>query len=153
MSHGVLASRSSEQYFKPYPVCRWAHPAIDAALELRRTGPVEVVAVEVVTFHEAVQRTWRRPVTTEQAQYSLPFPFPFRRGGAAARRLDGGRQYARRRHRRGGPAAGRSMTVSESAVYSAAFPDVRSARVTLTLADGVDTERGDNRQRGRSRNP
>jgi len=28
------------------------------------------------------------------------------------------------------------MTVSESAVYSAAFPDVRSARVTLTLADG-----------------
>jgi len=63
-----------EQYFKPYPVCRWAHPAIDAALELRRTGPVEVVAVEVVTFHEAAQRTWRRPVPTEQAQYSLPFP-------------------------------------------------------------------------------
>ena len=28
------------------------------------------------------------------------------------------------------------MTVSESAVHSAAFPAVRSARVTLTLADG-----------------
>ncbi len=28
------------------------------------------------------------------------------------------------------------MTVSESAVYSAAFPAVRSAWVTLTLADG-----------------
>ncbi len=78
--------RILEQYFKPYPVCRWAHPAIDAALELRRTGPVEVVAVEVVTFHEAVQRTWRRPVPTEQAQYSLPFPVAVAllRGGLTA---------------------------------------------------------------------
>ncbi|MDQ3456304.1 MAG: MmgE/PrpD family protein [Actinomycetota bacterium] len=78
--------RILEQYFKPYPVCRWAHPAIDAALELRRTGPVEVVAVEVVTFHEAAQRTWRRPVTTEQAQYSLPFPVAVAllRGGLTA---------------------------------------------------------------------
>ncbi len=82
----VRRLRILEQYFKPYPVCRWAHPAIDAALELRRTGPVEVVAVEVVTFHEAAQQTWRRPVTTEQAQYSLPFPVAVAllRGGLTA---------------------------------------------------------------------
>lgn len=44
------------------------------------------------------------------------------------------------------------MTVSESAVYSAAFLDVRSARVTLTLADGR-IQSAETTARGRPRNP
>ena len=32
--------RIREQYFKPYPVCRWAQPAIEAALSLQRAHDV-----------------------------------------------------------------------------------------------------------------
>lgn len=69
--------RMTEMYFKPYPICRWAQPAVEAALTLRRTHgvtPEAVAAVEVETFHEAVRLDQHRPATTEEAQYSLPFP-------------------------------------------------------------------------------
>jgi len=125
--------RILEQYHKPYPVCRWAHPAIDAALELRCGGPLDVAAVEVVTFHEAARLTCPRPVNTEQAQYSLPFPVAVAlvhgNLSAAAVTGDGLRDEAVLQ-------LAESMTVSESRTYSAAFPAFRSAQVTLTLADG-----------------
>jgi 2-methylcitrate dehydratase PrpD len=69
--------RILEMYFKPYPVCRWAQPAIEAALTLRRTSkidPAAIDAIEIETFHEAVRLDQHRPASTEEAQYSLPFP-------------------------------------------------------------------------------
>ena len=66
-----------EQYFKPYAVCRWAQPAIVAALAVRRRHDLPVGHIErirVHSFHEAVRLAVRRPETTEEAQYSLPFP-------------------------------------------------------------------------------
>jgi 2-methylcitrate dehydratase PrpD len=70
--------RISEQYFKAYPVCRWAQPAIEAALALQRTHDFtdgEIVSVEIETFREAVLlgSGCAAPETTEDAQYSLPF--------------------------------------------------------------------------------
>ena len=65
------------QYFKPHAVCRWAQPAIEAALMLQKTHrltPDNLKRVEVHTFHEAVRLNCRRPQSTEEAQYSLPFP-------------------------------------------------------------------------------
>jgi 2-methylcitrate dehydratase PrpD len=67
----------NEQYFKPYAVCRWAQPAIVAALAVRRAHELPVGHIEriqVHSFHEAVRLAVRRPATTEEAQYSLPFP-------------------------------------------------------------------------------
>ncbi len=64
-------------YFKPYPVCRWAQPAIEAVLHLRRkhdVRPETVERVEIDTFEAAVKLDQRRPTTTEEAQYSLPYP-------------------------------------------------------------------------------
>jgi 2-methylcitrate dehydratase PrpD len=69
--------RILEIYFKPYPICRWAQPAVEAALALRRAHAVDPMAIEVVeieTFHEAVRLDQHRPSSTEEAQYSLPFP-------------------------------------------------------------------------------
>lgn len=69
--------RILEQYLKPYPVCRWAHPAVDAALDLRHSAGVAAAAIERVrihTFNEAARLTVSTPSTTEQAQYSTPFP-------------------------------------------------------------------------------
>jgi len=65
------------QYFKPHAVCRWAQPAIEAALTLQRLhrlSPDNINRIEVHTFHEAVRLNCRHPQSTEEAQYSLPFP-------------------------------------------------------------------------------
>ena len=69
--------RIEEQFFKPWAVCRWAQPAVAAALALQREHGLSVDAIdriEVVTFHQATRLASRRPTTTEEAQYSLPFP-------------------------------------------------------------------------------
>jgi 2-methylcitrate dehydratase PrpD len=65
------------QYFKPHAVCRWAQPAIEAALMLQQVHqltPDKLDRIEVHTFREAVRLNSRHPQSTEQAQYSLPFP-------------------------------------------------------------------------------
>src|SRR5690606_11554666 len=36
--------RMLEQYFKPYPVCRWAQPAMEAAAQLRRDDAFDAAA-------------------------------------------------------------------------------------------------------------
>ena len=65
------------QYFKPYPVCRWAQPATEASLTLSRQhgfGHEDIEQITVHTFHEATRLATWNPATTEEAQYSLPFP-------------------------------------------------------------------------------
>lgn len=67
----------SRQYFKPHAVCRWAQPAIEAALKLQQNHqiiPGNMKHIAVSTFHEAVRLNCRFPQSTEEAQYSLPFP-------------------------------------------------------------------------------
>jgi 2-methylcitrate dehydratase PrpD len=67
--------RMMEMYFKPYPVCRWAQPAVEAVLDALRGRSVENIrSIRIHTFHEATRLAARRPRDTEQAQYSLPFP-------------------------------------------------------------------------------
>ncbi|MER8836994.1 MmgE/PrpD family protein [Mesorhizobium sp. M0909] len=64
-------------YFKPYPICRWAQPSVEAALILRHKHnilPETIDHVEIDTFDAGVRLNQRRPETTEEAQYSLPFP-------------------------------------------------------------------------------
>ncbi|WP_187776078.1 MmgE/PrpD family protein [Salinicola corii] len=66
-----------EQYFKPYPVCRWAHPAIDAVLMLKKMHGItiqDVKRVVVRTFHEASRLSKVKPETSDQAQYATCFP-------------------------------------------------------------------------------
>jgi 2-methylcitrate dehydratase PrpD len=64
-------------YFKPYPICRWAQPSVEAALALRHKHnvvPETIERVEIDTFDAGVRLNQRRPKTTEEAQYSLSFP-------------------------------------------------------------------------------
>ena len=66
-----------EQYYKPYPVCRWAQAPIEAALDLHRTHGFthhNVTGLEIETFHEAIRLATSAPDTTEKAQYSTSFP-------------------------------------------------------------------------------
>lgn len=64
-------------YVKPFPCCRWSHPAIQAALELSLADtfdPGSVAGVRVRTFAAAAALSRRPPRTTEEAQYSLTWP-------------------------------------------------------------------------------
>lgn len=66
-----------DQYFKPWPVCRWAQPAIEAARRLMSEhafASSDIESVEVETFHEAVRLGAQLPSTTEAAQYAIGFP-------------------------------------------------------------------------------
>lgn len=124
-----------EQYFKPYPVCRWAHPAVQAALSLvsqTTVLPEHIDHVDVTTFAAATRLTTREPSTTEQAQYSLPFPV------AAAlvhgeltpdRLLDLGSDPDVRRLSNG-------LRLIESGDMTRKFPAVRQAAVRIHLRDG-----------------
>jgi 2-methylcitrate dehydratase PrpD len=64
-------------YFKPYACCRWAQPAIEGALSAARqigVAPTDVTRVRVHTFKAATHLLCAAPRTTEEAQFSLPWP-------------------------------------------------------------------------------
>ena len=138
-----------KQYFKPYPVCRWAQPAAEAALSVSRSNNLQLDAIEridVFTFHEGCRLAVTQPETTEQAQYSLPFPVAaalvFGKVGpneVSGEALENPRVLDLA-HR---------MNLLEHSPYNDAFPEERFAHVHVYLKDGsclkseTHTARGD----------
>ena len=64
-------------YFKPYACCRWAQPAIEGTLAAARqigATATDVARVRVHTFEAATHLRSASPRTTEEAQFSLPWP-------------------------------------------------------------------------------
>ncbi|MEL6889008.1 MAG: MmgE/PrpD family protein, partial [Pseudomonadota bacterium] len=135
-------------YIKPYPICRWAHAALDALTTLRRDhsfGPDDVTAIEVRTFEQAAQLYPGMPDNTSQAQYSLPFalasllvhgtlgPDQVQGAGlcdtAVAAQLD-------------------KIKVTEDARHSARFPAARWSDITVHLTSGAMLTSGDVHARG-----
>jgi 2-methylcitrate dehydratase PrpD len=142
-----------EQYFKPYPVCRWAQPAMEAAMQLAREAQIaadDIASVEVFSFHEAVRLAARTPETTEQAQYSLPFPVAAAlvhgRIGAAEISGEGLRHPLVLR-------LARSMRLTREPDYDARFPAQRWARIVATLRDGRQLSSDPAVARGSAENP
>ena len=65
-----------QNYIKPYPICRWAHAALDALSRLMGAHGFhadDVANITVNTFAESAALFPGMPATTSQAQYSLPF--------------------------------------------------------------------------------
>jgi 2-methylcitrate dehydratase PrpD len=63
--------------YKPYPVCRWAHPSIDAARDLMRDNKLsskDVTRVRIQTFHYAARLAGHNPKTLDEMSYSIAFP-------------------------------------------------------------------------------
>jgi len=68
---------TTQQYIKPYPICRWAHAAIDAALGLRNDHgirPDMIERVDIGTFAYSAELNCEVPTTSSNAQYSLAWP-------------------------------------------------------------------------------
>lgn len=64
-------------YFKPYPCCRWAHPAIDACTTLMKKNGItaeDVESVTVKTFKRATMLSKIEPKTADEAQYNIAYP-------------------------------------------------------------------------------
>ena len=143
----------AEQYLKPFPVCRWAQPAIEATrllLESAAFGHRDVDRLIVRTFREGARLTTVDPANTEQAQYSLPFPL-------AAYLVTG----------RLGPTEISGQTLNDPEIlnlarvvelvdrleYSAKFPAERWADVTVRLKDGRVLTSGPARAHGDAGDP
>ena len=132
-----------QNYIKPYPICRWAHGAIDALGQLMERHGIaahDVSAIDVNTFAEAAKLFPGMPETTSQAQYSLAF--------ALAALLV---------HGKIGPdqvtgmalsdpdieAVVGKIRVSEDPRHSARFPEGRWSDVTVHLSDGRTMSSGE----------
>lgn len=64
-------------YFKPYPCCRWAHPAIEACTETMKKNGLSYTDVErivIKTFHRATLLSKIEPKSTDEAQYNIAYP-------------------------------------------------------------------------------
>jgi 2-methylcitrate dehydratase PrpD len=125
-----------EMFFKLYPVCRWAQPAIEAARGLQvehGVRPRDIERIEVTTFHAATRLAARRPTTTEEAQYSLPFPL----AAILVRGRIGAAEVSPEALK--DPEIARLTEVvqlAEDDEFNARFPAERLARVALCLRDG-----------------
>ena len=145
--------RISEQYFKHYPICRWAQPSVQAVLDLRRAHNLrseDVEAIKITTFHQSKRLAKRAPVTTEEAQYSTAYPTAVAivRGGVSPDDVME-RSFDDPEIRR----LAESMFVVECDRYNAAFPANRISSVTLTLRNGRTLTSGDTEALGDPENP
>ncbi len=127
---------SCEQYYKPYPVCRWAQGPIAGILALRTAhglSAADVAQIEVETFHESVRLAMREPKSTDEAQYSTSFPSAVAmvRGRVTAADIADDALNDPEVLR-----LSRSMVMTESAFANAAFPQQRFARTRLVLKSG-----------------
>jgi len=136
------------QYVKPYPICRWAHAAIDAVRQLMRDHGLsheDIASVQVNTFRESACLFQGMPDDTSKAQYSLPFAVVVMMayGRIGVEHISG---------------AGLSdplvaslldrISVAENERHSTRFPECRIADVTIRLLDGRVLETGDVHARG-----
>jgi 2-methylcitrate dehydratase PrpD len=140
-------------YIKPYPICRWAHALVDAALELRAKHKLrasDVAGIELTAFHEATRLYRGMPPDSPVAQYAISFPVAAalvagRLGvaeitGAGLADAEVARLVA-------------ATTVRESPDYSARFPAGRWGDVTLVLKNGKRLDSGPHNARGGPENP
>jgi 2-methylcitrate dehydratase PrpD len=146
--------RIREQYFKAYPVCRWAQPAIEGARALQREHGFhadDVASIVIESFREAVDLGSRcaAPSTSDEAQYSLTYPVEAAlvHGDVGAREVG---------------AAGRDAPVDrllavtkvvEAEEFSRRFPAERWARVRIVLRDGRGLTSSPAQARGGPENP
>jgi len=131
----------AENYFKPYPTCRFTHPALDALegiLLEKKISPEEIARISVTSFKAAVHTASKPPANVEAMRFSVPALTSTRlcRGRIDLRTLDhdivNDPQVIE--------LAGR-VQMSLSQEYEQMRPKRNPAKVTLTLKDGRELTR------------
>ncbi|ANG61690.1 2-methylcitrate dehydratase [Marinobacterium aestuarii] len=125
------------QYFKPWPVCRWAQPALTAVTALMAEhGDIkgsDIEQVRVETFHESMRLQGHFPANADEAQYGLAFPLAalISRGQVGPNEVTGDAIHAEDIL-----AVSRRIDIVEAEDLSARFPGEILSRVSISLKDG-----------------
>lgn len=138
----------TENYIKPYPICRWAHAALDAlglVMQDHDLSEQDVARIEVHTFAQAAALYRGVPGTTSQAQYSLAFALAVRlvHGAVGPDHIVGDGLKDPRV-----VAALERITLIEEHRHSKRFPEGRWSDVTVHTHDGRVLQSGDVHARG-----
>ena len=144
-----------EQYFKAYPVCRWAQPAVEAVRQIRAQHPLDVeqiAEVHIHSFHEATRLHTVQPQTTEQAQYSLPFSVAcaLMDDVVTAQAVSETQQGIYNSQRK---ALSAKVISHEDEIYNARFPAQRWAHAVIKMLDGSEYRSDPAIARGNPENP
>lgn len=125
------------QYFKPWPVCRWAQPALTAMLDIQRDYPElsaeSIEAIRVETFYESMCLQGHTPSNADEAQYALAFPLAalIVRGKLGPEEVTGSSIFS--------PdilSLSSRIKIVEASDISERFPDEILSRLTITLKNG-----------------
>lgn len=126
------------QYFKPWPVCRWAQPALTAMLDIQRENPElkadSIEAIRVETFYESMCLQGHTPRNADEAQYALAFPLAalIVRGKLGPNEVTGTSISS--------PdilSLSARIEIVEAPDISARFPNEILSRLTITLKNGA----------------
>ncbi|RMU99476.1 MmgE/PrpD protein [Pseudomonas syringae pv. tomato] len=126
-----------EQYFKPWPVCRWAQPALTAMTGLLNQHPQitaeQIESIHIQTFHESVRLQGHTPKNADEAQYALAFPVAalVARGRIGPEEVTGAAIHAADILK-----VSAKVRISEAADLSARFPEEILSRINVQLKDG-----------------
>ncbi|MEQ1950111.1 MmgE/PrpD family protein [Mesorhizobium yinganensis] len=141
--------------FKPWPACRHAHPAIDAALLIREAlddvHSDDIASIHVDSYSDAITFCDRvEPTTTAGAKFSLQHvvALALLRGGP---KLE---DFEPDRLRGNAPSElRRKVTVAASPAFTDVYPAHFGASVRVTMKDGRVVERRIDDAWGDSENP
>jgi len=129
-------------YFKPHACCRWAQPAVDGARAAARQLGVafaDIACVRVHTFEAALHLRNAAPRSTEEAQFSLPWP-------VACALIDGAVGPEQVRESALADPDRRALAARVEMVHDpdieAAFPERALAWVEVETADGRSARSG-----------
>ena len=142
-----------KQNIKLYPICRWAHAPIKAALDLREEHGLtadDVAAIEISSFHNATRLALDMPKTTGKSQYSINYPVAAALVfGEVGPKVVSGETFDH-------PEIARLVSVtsvSECDHCNANFPADRLGRTIVVTKDGRRLDSGITRAPGEHTNP
>lgn len=141
----------TENYFKPYPSCRYTHAPLDALREIDRELEPDVVdRIVVETYANAVDMAHPAPETLTGAKFSIPYVLSrYLHSGELALEHFEPEAIADDRVQR----LADRVEVREGEEWNAAFPDDWGARVTVELDDGTTVSAERAYPRGDHRDP
>lgn len=142
-----------DQYFKPWPICRWAQPAVEAIVKLQKKYSFnfeDIQDIKISTFHNAVRLANKPPTSSDEAQYSIGYPVAvmLARGKISPEELSNNslndpiiRQLQNK------------IKLEENQNHTNAFPAKRYASVVINLQNGDHLQLENIESRGDATNP
>jgi len=143
----------SNTHYKAYPVCRWAHPALDAVQDMMREHNLsssDIERAQINTFHNATRLAGHEPKNLDELTYALAYPFAIMavHGKVGSEQLNESIFQDAEVLR-----ISKATKIVEDEHYTRISTDKRWADVTLYLKDGREYQSDARTPRGDPDNP